>query len=171
VTDTELVYASTFLAVTARWEAFLEIALFESVCGQIPKERLRVRHIECSSRAQFRRILLHPNQDYVSLSPPKKAKELYGLYLRESGPLSAISESNQTYIQQAMWIRNAIAHSSDFAVTTFRSRVPGVSSLPPIKRHPGPFLRHEFRASPSQRRLDLYLTAFRSAAAEFALDW
>ncbi len=171
VTDVELVYASGFLSLVTKWEAFLEDSLYESVCGDVPKRLQNLRHIDVTSRGHLQRILLHPDKDYVSFTTVRQARELYDLFLKNAGPFGAITESNQTYIQQAIWIRNAIAHSSDAAARAFRMKVPGVSSLPPSRRAPGAFLRHEFRVSPSQRRLDLYCGAFLSAAAEMGSAW
>jgi hypothetical protein len=171
VTDVELVYTSGFLAIVTKWEAFLEDSLYESVCGRVPAKLSRRRHVDVNSRGHLQRILLHPNKDYVSFTTVKQARGLYGLFLKNDGPFGAVSEANQSYIQQAIWIRNAIAHSSDVAGRAFRERVPGVSALPSNRRHPGAFLRHQFRQSPSQRRLDLYCLAFLTAAAEMGDSW
>jgi hypothetical protein len=114
---------------------------------------------------------LFPDHEYISLPTVKKAQQTYDLFVRDGLPFSSISEANQSYIQQAIWIRNAIAHASTYAHRVFREKVPGVAALPSNRRRPGAFLRHEFRVSPSQRRFDLYCAALLAAAREMDESW
>ena len=100
-----------------------------------------------------------------------RAEELAALFIKRGLPFSAVSEPNCTLLQQAVRIRNAIAHESSFATEKFRASVPGVSALPRSKRSPGAFLRHEFRQAPSQRRYELYFAAYQTAAQEIAGAW
>lgn len=171
VSDVEHVYASSFLSLVSRWEAFLEDTLLETVCGPANGALSRRRLVRISTPERFRSILLHPNLDYVSMPTLKRAKDLFELYLVDGGPVAGITEANRTYIQQASWIRNAIAHASNHAERTFKEKVPGVDSLANNRRQPGPFLRHQFRQSPDQRRFELYLGAFLSAAREMDAAW
>ena len=171
VSDVELVYTSSFLSACSRWESLLEQCLYDTVCGAESPRRGNYRLASFRSRWHLQQVLLHPNKDYVSFQSLKQTKELAALFTNEGRPFSAISESNQTYIQQAMWIRNAIAHQSDFALGLFRERVPGVDALLPNKQVPGPFLRFEFRVSPTQRRYELYFGALQRAAVEVHDAW
>lgn len=170
-TDVELVYTSGFLASVSRWETFLMEALNEAVCGTAPKALGRRRNIMVTNRVRLSKVLLFPDKDYVSLTTVNQADAIFGLFLKDRGPFGAVSDPNRTYIQQAIWIRNAIAHSSEAARGVFQSKVPGVSALPRSRRTPGTFLRHVFRVSPSQRRLDLYCSAMLSAATEMSDGW
>jgi hypothetical protein len=170
-TDVELVYASGFLAAVTRWEAFLEDSLYEAVCGPAPRKLKLRRSVIIESRAKLSEVLLFPDKEYITLTTVKQAENLYGLFLENSGPFGSVGESNRSYIQQAIWIRNAIAHSSESALGKFKSKVPGVDALPRNRRAPGAFLRHEFRTSPTQRRLDLYCGAILSAASEMSEGW
>jgi hypothetical protein len=171
ITDVELLYSSAFLSACARWEGFLEGSLIEASCGQASSLKGNYRHAEFRSRSVLRNLLLFPDKDYISLPSVKHATAMASLLINEGRPFSQISEPNRTYIQQAGWIRNAIAHQSDFSLRIFRDKVPGVSSLPRNRRLPGTFLRREFRTSPSQRRFEIYFTAFKSAAAEILDSW
>jgi len=135
------------------------------------KKRENRRVIEVRKRNQLKNVLLYPGKDYISIVGIKQAEELASLFLASGGPFSAVTETNRTYIQQAAWIRNAIAHQSLHAVGTFRRKVPGVAALPTSKRFPGAFLRHVFRISPSQRRYEIYFAAYQTAAREIAGAW
>ena len=171
VTDVLLIYTSSFVSACARWEALLEECLFTAVCGARSKRPGNFRHATFRSRARFRNVALYPNKDYFSFQSLKSTIEFASLFVNAGRPFSQISEANQTHLQQAMWIRNAIAHESDFAMRLFREKVPGVSSLPPNRRTPGHFLRFEFRTSPTQRRSELYFAAMKSAARELENSW
>ncbi len=171
VTDVELVYSSSFLSVCAQWEALLEEIIFEAVCGQMSRRRQNRRLVEIKNRAHLRALLLYPGKSYLSINGIKQAEELASLFVASGAPFSAVAAQNRTYIQQAGWIRNAIAHQSKYAIERFRRDVPGVGTLPTPKRFPGPFLRHEFRVAPAQRRYEIYFWAYQSAAREVAEAW
>ena len=123
------------------------------------------------NRSHFRKLLLFPDRNYIGIQGLSRAQGLASLFVAKGRPFSVVAEPNRTHIQQAVLVRNAIAHQSSFAVKIFREKVPGVASLPTSKRMPGAFLRHEFRVSPTQRRFELYLAAFQSAANEIARAW
>lgn len=171
VTDVELVYSSTFLSVYTHWESLLEQTLFEAVCGPPSVKRVNKRIATFPSRRQLRELLLFPGKDYISISSLKQAEELLSLFVKNGRPLSVVNQQDHTLIQQTTWIRNAIAHAGDHALSTFRRKVPGVSALPARKRLPGSFLRHEFRQSPTQRRYELYFVTFRRAASTIGSAW
>ncbi len=171
VTDVELVYSSSFLSVCSQWEALLEEILFEAVCGEKSPRRGVRRYATFQKRKHLEDVLLFPGKDYLSIPNLKRAEELAALFISQGRPISAVSEQNRNLLQQAVQIRNAIAHESPFAKKNFRANVPGVSALPRSKRSPGAFLRHEFRQAPSQRRYELYYVAYQSAAREIAGAW
>lgn len=171
VTDVELVYSSSFLSVASQWETLLSDVIFEAVIGTKSKKTGNKRFAHFSSRQRFLDVLLFPNKDYLSIPTFKHAESLATLFVQDGRPISVVSESNKTFIQQAVFIRNAIAHESGFAMEKFQTKVPGVTSLPRSKRSPGAFLRHEFRVSPRQRRYEIYFAAYQSAAAEIAAAW
>lgn len=171
VTNVELVHCASFLSVCSQWEALIEDIIFEAVCGPPSKKRGFIRYIDVRDRPRLRNLLLFPEKKYLSLTNLNSARSLASLFIRDGRPLSAVSEPNQTFLQQAIWIRNAIAHKSKHAREEFRDKVPGVKSLPPTQRLPGAFLRHEFRQQPTQRRYELYFAAFKLAATEIANSW
>ena len=171
VTDVELVYSSSFLSLCSQWEALLEEILYEVVCGEQSKRSGNVRYVEFKSRQNLRDVLLFPTRSYLSIPSLKRAEELAELFVKEGRPISAVSAANRSRLAEAVKIRNAIAHESDFARKKFREAVPGVSALPRSKRLPGAFLRHQFRQSPSQRRYEVYFAAYRSASTEIANAW
>ncbi len=141
------------------------------VCGEASERARRLRLAAFSSRKQFERVLLHPNKKYLGISNVKEAQKITSLFVRDGIPFTAIDDASMTYLQQAVSIRNAIAHQGDHAVKLFRDSVPGVDQLRPAKRFPGAFLRHIFRQSPSQRRYELYFAAYKRSARLIADAW
>jgi hypothetical protein len=171
VTDVELLYSSSFLSVCSQWESLLKEVILEAVAGRKSAKPGNERFATFRSRRRLEALLLFPDKEFISLSNLKRASSLAALFIRDGRPVSAVSEPNRTFLQQAVLIRNAIAHQSTFALEQFRTKVPGITALPQSKRHPGAFLRHEFRVSPSQRRYELYFAAFQSAAREISAAW
>jgi hypothetical protein len=171
VTDVELVYSSSFLSVSAQWEGLLEEILLEAVCGEKSMKRHNRRIVEVKSRTQLLNLLLFGGKKYLAIGNLKQAEEAASLFLVGGTPFSAVAEHNRTHIQQAAWIRNAIAHRSRHAMEKFRQGVPGVEALSASKRFPGPFLRHVFRVAPVQRRYEIYFWAYQTAAKEMADAW
>ena len=108
---------------------------------------------------------------YLALGTVENALRVAEMLINKGRPLSAISQSNRTLINQAVQIRNAIAHDSDRAKKDFLRKVPGVAALPNSKRTPGAFLRHEFRVQPNQRRYEVYFSAYHVAANEIRNAW
>ena len=171
LSDILLVYASSFLSACAKWEALIEACMFEAACGRPSTRPGNFRHVRFRSRQHLRELLLYPNRDYLPVQSVKAATEVTALLINEGRPISGISEPNRTHLQQAGWIRNAIAHESAFALRVFREKVPGVAAMLPNQRTPARFLRSEFRINPRQRRYELYFAAMSSAAREIRNSW
>jgi hypothetical protein len=171
VTDVELVYLSAFLSASARWESFMEDSVFEASCGRRNKKAVGYRYATFRTESAVRDLLLYPKKNYIDIGSLKDGIALSSILVKQGLPLSRISEPNQTHIQEAVWIRNAIAHQSNYSLRVFRDKVPGVTSLLPLHRRPGPFLRAVFRTSPMQRRYEIYFTAFKSAAKDVMQAW
>ena len=171
ITNVRLVYCASFLSVCSQWEALLEHILYEAVCGPSSGVTGNYRYVSVRNRSKLQKILLYPNKQYLSLSSVNRAESLTSLFVNDGRPISAVSERNRTLLEQATFIRNAIAHESEFAKQRFRESVPGVIALPPSKRVPGAFLRHVFRQQPVQRRYEIYFGAYQSAAIEIASAW
>lgn len=145
--------------------------IFDTVIGSKSRKPGNQRFAQFNSRQKLLDVLLYPNKDYVSIPNLKQAESLAALFVQDGRPISVVSEPSRTFIQQAAFIRNAIAHESDFAMERFQTKVPGVAALPKSRRAPGAFLRHQFRVSPSQRRYEIYFAAYQTAAAEIAAAW
>lgn len=171
ITDVELVYSSSFLSVCSQWQSLLEGILYEAVCGDGSTKPSNRRFASFQKERHLENVLLFPGKDYLSIPNLKRAEEMAALFINQGQPFAAVSEPNRTFLQQAVQIRNAIAHQSTFAKKQFHKSVPGVSALPRSKRSPGAFLRHEFRKSPTQRRYEVYFAAYQSAAQEIARAW
>jgi len=170
VKDCELVYESGFLTAFAHWEHFLWELIVQAVCGPPSPKPGNSRLLKPRSRAAFTKILLQ-NRSYLSLSSYPEVVKCARLYLKEGRPFSALDDTYRTRLEEARYVRDAIAHRSRYAITRFRQRVGGVASVPQSRRHPGPFLRHVYRVSPTKTRLDLYVDTFILASEQLALAW
>lgn len=170
ITEMELVYESAFLNAISRFEGLLNELLEEFVCGRYQSPAGHVAHVSVTSRAVYRN-LARGKRDYADMLPYSTCLELAERFLRNGGPFAAIDENDRRLLGQAFLIRNAIAHRSDFAITKFRDKVVGVSSLPAHRRFPGALLRRDYRAHPVQSWNTLYLGTLQKVGANLANNW
>lgn len=169
-TDVRLIYEASFVTIVAQFELLLEELFVEMLCGAAPIRRPKCRLVQPRNRAVFRAIYKQ-NKQYASFLPYQNVKGLAKSYLHEGRPFTLVPDSDVELLLQAVRVRNAIAHRGPKATTEFRKMVPGVDSLPPSHRFPGPFLMSEFRANPVQKRIQLYVTAFLRVGRQLLDGW
>ena len=136
-TDRDLVYESSFLALVAHFESFLEEILVETVCGEASRKAGRYRLVGPRSRPHFREILYQGRQ-FVQLLPYGEMLRYARLYLNDGHPFTDVADDQCDLLSQAVKTRNAIAHRSRTATVKFRRDVPGVDALPRNRQRPGP---------------------------------
>lgn len=110
-----------------------------------------------------RRVVLS-GRDYVDWLPYGRTKERAEVFFVGGRPFTALSNTDEQALQQLLWIRNALAHESEFAVRNFRKKVVAGQVLPPRQTTPVGYLMGTHAGT--QTRLDYHLTrvvvAFRS---------
>ena len=98
---------------------------------------------------------------------PEQAKQ----FLQEGKPFDSVGDADRSILSDAVKVRNAIAHRSGRAISLFRTNVPGVDVLPSNRQFPGPYLRREYRAFPTQRWIDLYFDTMEIVGRRLVSDW
>lgn len=167
--DAELVYESTFLAAMGNFEGLLAALLEEFVCG--PRGRAKCFPIVTpKTRRAFQNLVLQ-GRDYVDYLPFKRMQALAAFYLNDGAPFNVVSTSDVGLLADCGRVRNAIAHKTSHAMHVFRTKVNAVGSLPAHRRNPGTFLRHAYRAAPTQTYHELYVATLRRVGQEIAKAW
>ncbi len=170
VSDCDLLYESTFLNSIALFEGLLDELLTEFMCGKRSRKRGHYALMSTTSMKNYRTIVLQ-GRKYVECLPYKDFLDTVKLYLNEGKPFTEIDNADRGILAQAVLVRNAIAHRSGHALSRFRDDVAGVAGLPPHRRFPGPLLRKQYRAFPTQQWHELYFDTFEKVAFRLARNW
>jgi hypothetical protein len=169
-TECDLIYESVFLTSIARFEGLLNDVMGEFVCGPPSNKTGYYVMISPRTRSAFREVLTG-GRAYIDLMPYKECVDIARRFLHEGKPYSDIQDSDRSILAQAMFVRNAIAHRSDLAMKRFRKDVSGVDQLPLHRQFPGPYLRRNFRANPTQTWNTLYLDTFDKVSIILTSSW
>lgn len=162
--DIETVYEGLFLATVARFEVFLENLFFGLLvrrisgksCGASPR-------ISVSNDNVARSIVLR-DKKYLDWLPYGRTEQLAKDFLHSGRPFTLLDGIDKGTLTSLLIVRNAIAHQSRHARREFKVKVLGNAPLPPRERTPAGFLRSQFRISPPQTRLELYVQQVRRVA-------
>lgn len=171
VADSYLVYESAFINAVASFEGLLQEIFVEFACGDPPRKRKRGSKITIASRDTFRDILFDGKRYREFLPYKDRTLVLAKRFLRDGRPFTDITDTDRELLAHAMRIRNAIAHQSDFAMKEFRKKVPGVESMPPRNRFPGPLLSTVFRTNPKQTYFELYVITLKKVSRFLVEEW
>ena len=173
-TEEDLIYESAFLASCGQFEAILKVLLQEFVCG-VPSSTPQALHalVRPRSRQAFD-VVLRQGRPFAECLPYDKLADLAKLYLRDGRPftdIGVVMPAERQLLSEAVLVRNAIAHRSDYAMRQFRTKVPGVDRLPPNRQFPGPHLKKVFRIQPEQQYIEAYFGCFEAMAGTLYRAW
>jgi hypothetical protein len=73
------------------------------------------------------------------------------IILRDPVPFASFAQADKDLLTQSMYVRNAIAHRSDYSLSAFPTKLPGIYLLSANRRYPGPYLRQVSAAAPARR--------------------
>lgn len=152
--DVEQVYEALFLSTITGFEALLEDLFFGLMMGRL---KSGVRGVRCkvhiASEIVAREIAL-ANQPFLSWLPYDHTENRAKTYFASGLPFTILNDGDRMLLRQALYVRNAIAHKSKFAMEKYRDKVVGTTVLPPRERGPAGFLRSQFRVAPAQCRYE-----------------
>lgn len=153
--DIHSVYEALFLRGVTSFEFFLETLFIGILSGklQYPRSRVRLR-MEVTNQQALLDILLQ-NSSYLQWTPFQHAERRARLYLVGGRPFTELNDGDRSIIKTVTVIRNAIAHSSNFAKREFAAKVIGSTALLRGERSPAGFLRSI--SNPNQRRFEVYM--------------
>ena len=154
-TDMDSVYEALFLRAVTSFEAFLEgqfLAILQGRAGYA-QNRVRVNMTAVSRKALFE-ILLQ-GRSYMQWLPFSNTIDRAKIYLKDGKPFSELDNGQRSILRTITVTRNAIAHKSDHALSTFEKDVIGSQALLPRERKPAGYLRGA--SSGMQKRFEIYL--------------
>ena len=155
--ETEQVYEALFISSITAFEALLEDLFFGLMMRRLTSGTAKVRcKIDVSSEVVGRDIIL-AGKSYLEWLPYNNTEDRASRYFASGLPFSKLGDGHKSMLQQCIFIRNAIAHKSSYAINTYKNKVLGTMALLPRERAPASFLRSQFRASPYQCRYENYI--------------
>jgi len=163
INETDIVqfYNGLYLNLFVEFERLLDELFFGLLSGDISTSLPVVRIVPPISSDLARSILLI-GKNYLDWLPYENTLERAKVFFQDGMPFTLLNDQNRSNLSRYVYIRNAIAHRSDYAVSQFIKHIIGDSKLPPRERTPVGFLRGNFRSAPSQTRYELVVQELKS---------
>lgn len=154
--DLDSIYESLFLRSVTSFELFLEELFIGVLRGKVAHSSCVVeRRMHAKSDKALMEIILQGG-DYLDWLPFNKTEDRAKIYLEGGRPFSLISDGDRSQIKCVSTIRNAIAHTSSYALRKFQNQVVGQQKVLPHERKPAGFLRTQYRMG--QTRFEGYIS-------------
>lgn len=151
--DIEQVYQGLFLESVAVFESFIEELFLGLLTGQVsPYSSKTIPKVRFTSRTTAMPIVFAGK--FYDWLPYKRTIERAEHFFKNGHPFSILDYDDVDKTEKFRFIRNAIAHKSDYAKKLFERQVIGSTALSPRERKVGGYLVGNFRSSPRQTRYE-----------------
>jgi len=158
--DIEQVYGALLLSCVTSFEALLEELFFGLIMGRLTSTLPGVRSkVSIPSEAVAREVA-HGGRAFLTWLPYDRTEERARMYLSRGLPFSNLESGQKSLLQECIFVRNAIAHTSQHAIELYKANVSAAMLLPPRDRSPASYLRSSFRIAPVQCRYEDYASGF-----------
>lgn len=152
--DIERVYDGLFVNIVGSFENFLEEVFFGILAGtRSVSKRIKPR-ASFESEKTARAIILGKQPFLKWLPYNDNTQAIADLYFPKGEPFSSLDQKEKDIIQEAVYVRNAVAHKSPYALKKFKEKVIGTRALPSREKSPSGYLRGNFRTAPPQTRYE-----------------
>lgn len=171
VTDVETSYSGLFLQVVLAYETAMEDFVLGLLVkpGGIVSEDSSVRgSVNVRSYAHAHELASGPGGRFPSWIGNKDLLAIAKLLLNKGAPFVSVSSAQWHFVEQCRYIRNAVAHPSEHALSQFRRHVIQSTPLPQREQSVAGYLRGR-GTSAAQTRWELFvagLGVFVSAVAK-----
>lgn len=159
---TEMAFLRAFLA----WEVFVEESFVLYLLGQrAPRGRPPVRHAFPPNQRTAMEWVIPEGRSYASWTVPTHISNRAERFFRDGRPFADVLRANQTLLDEARIIRNAIAHKSMSASDKFEAFVRTKLGVLPPNTTVGSFLgTTEAGTAPPVSFLESYVGKIDTAA-------
>ena len=148
--DIEQIYNGLYLDAVCSFERFIEVLFIGLLVGRFnhPSPHV-IPRVTFKSDMVARDVVVGGNR-YVDWLPYDRTEQRAKAFFRNGLPFTSFQSQDKQLIEQIFYIRNAIAHKSNYSKKIFEIHVIGSISIVPRDRNPAGFLRTKFRISPVQ---------------------
>ncbi len=161
--DVEQVYKGLFLDAVASFEEF-----FENLFIGLSTKKIKPGSSRVSLKASFRYDpIARPiitGGNYYNWFPYYRTKRKAIYFFKDGYPFTCLTNIEIDIIAKIMYIRNAIAHKSNFAKKNFEDNVIGSTSLLPREKKVAAYLRGRYSALSSRTRYENFVMAIATIA-------
>lgn len=161
--DIEQVYEGMFISSITLFENWLEKLFIGLLVGRVQLKSSVVPRVTFRSDKVARDVIFG-GQNYVDWFPYRYTEKRAEAFFRNGLPFKCLMSPDKKVLENILYIRNAIAHKSSYAVSTFKDEVIGNTPLRPQEQTPAGFLRSRFRITPTQTRYENIVTEIVSIA-------
>ena len=156
--DIEIAYAGLYLDAISYFENFIESLFFNLLLNKIVHPSGLV-----SPKIIFRspvicRDVVFGERSYVDWFPYEKTINRARIFFKKALPFDLLEKAEKKFIQQSLYIRNAIAHNSKHALKMFNKNVIEGKILLPREKTPVGYLRSYYTISPPQTQYELIIS-------------
>lgn len=167
--EIELIYAGLYLDVVVSFERFLESLFLGYLSGRLVRRKGIVPRVTFRSEAVARDVVLG-GKSYVDWFPyPGETLRRANAFFRSGRPFSDLDKPEKRVLQEALYIRNAIAHRSRHSLRMFETEVLGSQALLSHEKTPTGYLRSMFRQNPAQTRFESFAVDLATISSKLAV--
>ncbi len=159
--DIEQVYSGLYLDIFTSFEGLLENLFFGLLLGKFTSVSPDIVSKVSAQSSPAAHDILFIGKDYLEWLPYQNTLKRAEVCFENGIPFSRLDDGDKSKLQYYYWIRNAIAHTSDFAQQKFEDKVIRSQIVTPRERKPTGYLRGIFR-SPSQRQYQTIAEEFKA---------
>ena len=156
--DIEQVYLGLFIDAMTSFESLIEKLFVGILVGKIkPRTKRIVPRISFESNRIAREVVLG-GRNYVDWFPYEEQTEKRArAFFRNGLPFTCFSDPEKAQLRNLNYIRNAIAHQSNFSKRQFERKVIASLYLTIQEKTPAGFLRSKIRITPDQTRYENFV--------------
>ena len=156
--DIEIAYSGLYLNAVVSLERFIEALFIGVLAGRFRGQGTVAARVHFKSDLVARDVVLG-GRPYVDWLPyEQNTLRRAKAFFRGGQPFSGLDRAEKKLLEQAGYIRNALAHKSAHSLRMFEREVVGNLPLIGHERTPAGFLRSLLRQSPSETRYENIVT-------------
>lgn len=155
--DIEIIYSGLFLDAVTSFEGFIEDLFLKLLVDDSI-------HPSSSVKAKFNfknitnsRTVVYSGKNYIKWFPYDLTIKRAKIFFKSGKPFTNLDSNDKKGIKEVLYIRNALAHRSNYSIKVFKRNV--TSGLPLTSREMTVtgFLRSLYASNPPQTRYEYYV--------------
>ena len=152
IRDIHQVYGGLYLEAITSFERLIEDLFVGLLSGSLVSVSAQVSPLVSFKNQQALRPIVYAGRQFGDWLPYDRTEQIAKRFFRRGTPFTTLDDTDKRQISTFMYIRNAIAHKSDYSRHVFENRVLAGKILTSRERTPVGYLRSIFRTAPIRNR-------------------